>query len=233
MPRNDRNYHSPTRTRQAGETRGRIIQAARSLLASEGYAGTTIDAIARSAGVAPQTVYAGFRSKRGVLAAIVDGATFGPRYNEIVRQARAETDPRRRIEWVARIARQVHDSTRRELDLLRGAGVVAPELAALEHERERRRFDAQMATAECLVRSGQIRKGVSDAAVRETLWALTCRELYRLLVVERRWSSEQYEEWLADLLERALLERATRQSGSEDTASGPHAVRKKPRRRKI
>jgi TetR/AcrR family transcriptional regulator, regulator of cefoperazone and chloramphenicol sensitivity len=64
-----RPYHSPTRQRQAEDTRRRILDAARALFREAGYAGTTLDAIAAAAGVSPKTVSA-FGSKRGLLAAL-------------------------------------------------------------------------------------------------------------------------------------------------------------------
>jgi AcrR family transcriptional regulator len=55
------------------ETRGRIVAAAREVLAGEsGAAGFTVDAVARQAGVARMTVYYQFESKRGVLEALFD-----------------------------------------------------------------------------------------------------------------------------------------------------------------
>jgi len=200
-----RSYHSAIRQRQAEETRRRIAEAARRLLLTKGYAGTTIEAVARKAGVAPQTVYAVFHSKRGILTDLMDRATFGPAYRDLVEQALNTEEPSARLRFAARIARQVHDSYRAELDLLRGAGVVAPELAALEREREHRRFEAQKPMIDYLVQAGRLRPDLNAARAREILWALTGRELYRMLVVERDWDSDRYEEWLADLLVSALI----------------------------
>jgi AcrR family transcriptional regulator len=54
-------------------TRGRIVAAARDLLADEkGSAGFTLDAVARKANVARMTVYYQFDSKRGLLEALFD-----------------------------------------------------------------------------------------------------------------------------------------------------------------
>ncbi len=193
------------RERQAEETRRRIAEAARRLFLARGYAGTTIEAVARKAGVAGQTVYAVFASKRGLLAELMDRATFGPAYQELVRQALATEDPLARLRYAARIARQVHDSWRGEIDLLRGAGVVAPELAALEREREGRRFEAQKPVIDYLARTERLRSDLDVSKARDILWTLTGRELYRNLVVQRSWSSDRYEGWLAALLVSALV----------------------------
>src|SRR5262249_48744247 len=62
-----RPYHSPLRRAQAEETRNRILDAALRLFSGQGYAATTIAAIAAEAGVVPETVYATFRTKRGII----------------------------------------------------------------------------------------------------------------------------------------------------------------------
>ena len=80
-------YKSLVRERQAADTRRRIVEATRELLEREGYAGMTIEAIARRAEVSAQSVYAIFKSKTGILIELLDEATFGPEYEEAVRKA--------------------------------------------------------------------------------------------------------------------------------------------------
>ena len=128
-------YKSLVRERQAADTRRRIVEATRQLLQKEGYAGMTIEAIARRAEVSAQSVYAIFKSKTGILIELLDQSTFGPEYEEAVRHALAADDPETRLRRAAPIARQIHDAQSAAFDLLRGAGVLAPELAKLEHQR--------------------------------------------------------------------------------------------------
>jgi AcrR family transcriptional regulator len=77
---NARTYRSPSRAKQASETQTRILDAAMGLFQKKGFDGTTIDAIAAEAGVAAPTVYAAFKSKRGIFMALLDSARFGQRY---------------------------------------------------------------------------------------------------------------------------------------------------------
>jgi AcrR family transcriptional regulator len=206
MPaRQKRSYQSPVRERQAAETRQRIAAAGRRLLVSKGYGAMTIDAIAREAGVAAQTVYAVFGSKAGILTEILDQARFDESYQELVRQAMTAPDPRTRVRFAARIARQIFDSERPVLDLLRGAGVLAPELLRVERERESMRYERQEPLIEYLAKKKQLRPGLTRLRAREILWALTSRDLYRMLVRERGWSSQEFEDWLANTLLTALL----------------------------
>jgi AcrR family transcriptional regulator len=199
-----RSYQSAVRERQAADTRQRIATAARRLLGAKGYAAMTIDAVAREAEVAAQTVYAVFGSKVGILNEILDEARFDETYQELVRQAQTAPDPRARLLYAARIARQIFDSERPVLDLLRGAGVLAPELLRVERERESMRYERQAPLIEYLAKKKQLRPGLSQARAREILWTLTSRDLYRMLVRERGWPSQEFEEWLGDTLLRAL-----------------------------
>src|SRR5215472_9023547 len=81
-----RPYKSAVRQRQADDTRRRIIAAVGELLQREGYAGMTIEAIAQRAEVSAQTIYAIFKSKTGILIALLDQSMFGREYEEVVGQ---------------------------------------------------------------------------------------------------------------------------------------------------
>jgi AcrR family transcriptional regulator len=108
--------------RQADETRTRIAEAARKLILGPGYGAATMEAIAREAGVATPTVYAVFGSKRNILAELIDRAAFGPAYQDLVGEALALADPVARLRMAPRIARQIYDAERSEIQLLREAG---------------------------------------------------------------------------------------------------------------
>src|SRR5258707_6967237 len=82
-----RPYKPPVGERQAGDPRRRIVEATRQLLRSEGYAGMTIEAIARRAEGSPQSVYGIFKSKTGILTGLLDQSTFGPGYEQLIRQS--------------------------------------------------------------------------------------------------------------------------------------------------
>jgi AcrR family transcriptional regulator len=200
-----RPYLSPTRQRQADETRARIVAAARKLLEEHGYAGMTMEAVATKAGVAVATVYAVFGSKTGILREIIDAARFDESYQNLVREAMQSTDPRERLRFPARIARRIYESEHSVLDLLRGAGAVAPELAQSESERECTRYDAQAVMIQFLVRTRSLRRGLDPKQARDILWSLTSRDLYRLLVRDRGWTAQQYEDWLGNTLVEALV----------------------------
>ncbi len=165
----------------------------------------TIEAIARRAEVSAQSVYAIFKSKTGILLALLDQSTFGADYDDAVRRAMTATDPETRLRLAAPIARGIHDAQSAAFDLLRGAGVVAPELAKLEEQRESLRYERQEGMIISLRDAGRLRPELDHASARDIFWMLTGRDVYRMLVRERGWSSQKYEDWLADSLVRSLL----------------------------
>jgi AcrR family transcriptional regulator len=200
-----RPYKSLVRERQADDTRRRIVAATRQLLQSEGYAAMTVEAIAKRAEVSAQSVYAIFKSKTGILMELLAAATFGPDYEETVRDAMSARDPEMRLRLAARIARQIHGAQSATFDLLRGAGVVAPELARLEQQREDIRYERQEAMIASLREAGRLRPGLNRRTARDIFWMLTGSDVYRMLVSERGWSPQKYQNWLADTLVESLI----------------------------
>jgi AcrR family transcriptional regulator len=200
-----RRYFSPRRQQQADETRRRIADAAHHLLGKEGYAATTMAAIAEAAGVAVQTVYAIFGSKQGVLRGLIDRAIFGLDYDRLIAAAFAQEKPADRLRFAAKIACRIFQSERAELEFLRGAGVEAPEVIAIDKARDAQRFVAQEAMIRSLAAAGALAPDLTPAAAHDILWTLTARDIFRRLVVERQWSAARYEAWLGDLLVKELL----------------------------
>jgi prophage antirepressor-like protein len=64
--------------------------------------------------------------------------------------------------------------------------------------------------------AGRLQPEFDYTTARDIFWMLTSRDIYRMLVRERGWSSQKYQDWLANSLVRALLSagRKTRKSGS-------------------
>ena len=209
-----RPYQSLVRERQADDTRRRIVEAARQLLQTEGYDGMTIEAIARRAEVSAPSVYAIFKSKTGLLIALLDQSMFGADYEEVVRQTLSATDPETRLRRAAAVSRQIRSAQSAAFDLMRSAGVVAPELAKLEQQREHLRYEKEEGMINFLRDTGALRSGLSHRTARDIFWMLTGGDVYRMLVRERRWSPQKYQNWLADTLVRSLLRKRESRSKS-------------------
>jgi AcrR family transcriptional regulator len=202
-----RAYRSPIRQRQAEEHRRSILVSARELFTQRGYAGTTLEAIAETAGVSPKTVVARFGSKRGILAEVLDPAGLGSRHAAVLERMRAAPDPRAKLALVARLTRDVYTAGVTDFDLLRGAGSVAPELTEVSATVERRRRQQQARLIGLLRQQGALRADRTAEEATDELWALTSFDLYRLLVLQSGWTPEHYELWLGETLAERLLAR--------------------------
>src|SRR5262245_46786821 len=72
-----RTYRSPLRERRAAETRDAIVTAADQLFMTKGWNGTVMRDVATSAGVAIETLYGHFSSKRTLLQEVVNISSVG------------------------------------------------------------------------------------------------------------------------------------------------------------
>jgi AcrR family transcriptional regulator len=206
-----RRYESPRRRKQAAETRARILEAARQLFETRGYAATSMNAIADDAGVALKTVYMAFESKGGLLRALwhvllrgdEESAPVGERawYREVL----DEPDPVRQLRLNARNSRAVKERVAALMEVLQAAAPTDPEIGALWDRIQREFYENQRAIVRSLVRKKALKEGLGAARASDILWALNDPSLYRLLVGGRGWSPAQYERWLAETFCSQLL----------------------------
>jgi AcrR family transcriptional regulator len=206
-----RPYNTTNRQRQAVETRRRILEAAQELFTRDGYVTTTISAIAEHAGVAVQTVYASAKSKRDILKGILDLAISGEdeqvpiqassRWQEI----EAEPDPRTKLRRLARLHREICVREAPAFAIMADAAGSDLEIRTLMHDMANQRYHDHHRLAKTLHQSGHIRRDLSSRRAADIISALANERTYLALVHDRRWSSEDYEIWLADQLIAALL----------------------------
>jgi TetR/AcrR family transcriptional regulator, regulator of autoinduction and epiphytic fitness len=199
------NVKSPYRKLQAQATRQRITTAARRLFARDGYATTTIDAIAREAGVAVPTVYATFGSKRGILLSLLETMEAEGGIEQLQQQlAAAAAEPARQIrEWAA-FSRRFFQRGLDLLEIARGAGTADPDIRALGRQGDRRRRQEAQARVRDWAELDVLRAGLQKDEAADILWTLLSPDVFRLLVVECKWSGARYERWLVGQLEGLL-----------------------------
>jgi AcrR family transcriptional regulator len=206
-----RRYRSRLRQEQAADTRQRIVQAAYGLFVRRGYPGTTMEAIARQAQVAVETVYTAFGNKKSLLTRLVQFALLGdesptPLFERPGPQAvRMETDPRRQVALFAADMRSIMERVGPLLEVIRAAAQADDDMAGLLRHLLDQRLEGMRRFVGFLRSRGPLRRGLSQQAAAETVWALTSPDLHRLLTVDRGWAGERYEAWLSDALQRLLL----------------------------
>ena len=207
-----RRYDSSRRQARARETQREIIEAARRLFMERGYTGTTIEQIAQEAGVAVETLYATFGSKRAVLSRLVGVSLVGddepvPLLERQRPQAvRREPDQRRQVELFAQDMREIMGRVGPILGIMRTAAETEPDIAQLFHGLLQERLQGITQFVRWLAANGPLRDGMTVEDAAETTWTLSSAEVHQLLTVDRGWSDERYEAWLRDILARLLLD---------------------------
>ena len=206
-----RRYESPRRREAAAATRREILEAAERLFERQGYAATTMAAIAAEARVALKTVYVAFETKSGVLRALWNLRLRGERdelpvaQQQWYREVLDEPDPERQLRLDARNSRVVKLRIAAVLEMIRGAAPIDPDIAAL-WSRIGTEFHAnQRVIAQSLADKGALAPGLDVERAADILWTINHPNLWQLLVGERGWTPEQYEAWCADILCAQLL----------------------------
>lgn len=193
----------PLRQRQALETRRAIARAARYKFAGGGYAATSIEAVAKEAGVAARTVYSIFGTKKAILGAICEDWLAEAGVMESVAQGMRERDLGQRLRIVAHSSRRQWESERGVRGMLEGAAASDPDVARMvagwKHDRA-----ASLRSIVAGLES-DLRPGVDGERAGAIIRAMSSAEIYFELVEGEGWSPDEYEEWLTDVLRELLL----------------------------
>ena len=208
-----RRYQSPRRQQQAAETRRQILRAAQHLFEEQGYALTSMAAIAAGADVASKTVYLAFDTKSGLVRALWDTLLRGepdiavaqqPWYLEVLN----EPDPVRQLELNARNSTAVKKRVGNLLRVLRDGAASDPEVDTLWQLINTDFYANQREIVKSLQKKKALRRGLEVDRATDILWTLIHPDIWHLLVGARGWTADRYEKWLADTTCAQLLKDA-------------------------
>ena len=186
---------------QAAETRIRIARAARRLFAAQGYGATSIDAIAKEAGVATRTVYSAFGTKREILSLICDRWLQEAGAIQRAEQVFAIADPVDRLRGAAGWLTNLYSAGFDVVLIFEAATDESPETKALLRSKLAGRnqvMDAMIASLEDVLR-------VPLKQAQAVYRALAAPGVYQELVDESGWTPAEFETFVADSLQRQLL----------------------------
>ncbi len=206
-----RRYDSSRRQALAQATKIQIAEVARSLFFKSGYVGTTIEEIAKEAGVSKESVYGIFGNKQGILAFLLDVAVGGKELPLPVIQQPApqaimqDKDQRRQIDRIAQVCGEILSRAAPVYEIMRTAANTEPEIRKRVRHLHKERLENMTAFFRHVAANGPLREGLDEKRVGEIVWALTSPELFNLFTTELSWSREKYSQWLADILIRILL----------------------------
>jgi AcrR family transcriptional regulator len=210
----------PTRQQRAAATRQRITQAAYALFCERGYAATAMADVAAAAGVAVQTVYFVFGTKRNLLSRTYEFAVTGggqgdplpPPSQAWYAAMRAETVV---VEAVRHLVRGVGEIVRRvsPLEAAIRAGMSSDaDIARVRALHERLRRDGYRDIAGLLGEKAHLRDGVSEERATQLLLLYLGTDVYRVVTVEFGWRHDEWVDWTV----RTLAEQLFGQSAASD-----------------
>lgn len=199
-----RQYRSNLRAGQSKQTRLAIIEAGLKLFLKNGYAETTLKAIAREAGVADRTVYVAFKDKTAILMAIADHAFYGA------------ADPQQKANFVESVSALPSPSERLRFVIHQNATAFDNGLAALAHvilpavqgDPRLKRWVADMIDLrhkewrsgfEVILGRKLSRNKTAHEKMVDELEAIHSVEVYWILAVERGWPQRRYEDFTFEM----------------------------------
>lgn len=206
-----RTYSSEVRAAQARETRRRIRAAAEQLFLANGYVATSMDAIAKAAGVSRQTVFTVFGSKAALLSELGDVQVVGDdepiplAEREAVKRLQEVDDPVELVRAWMGIGAGIMERTSPSYRLMIEAAPHDPEVARLKAAVDDLHLGGMRELVDLLATKGSLRRGRTRARAAEAAWLVMGYPAY-LAATARGWSAREYERWAADCLIAVLVE---------------------------
>lgn len=196
----------PTRRHlQALGTEADILQAARRLFARNGYARTSMTAIAREAGVALQTIYDRVGSKAALVRRMNDLVDEESGVAGLEARMWASDDPRELLSLCARLTRQVAERCGDIIATVNAAAFAEPELAEILTEGRRRHIAGTGRVAGRLAAMQALRPGIGTADAARLIATLTYNETYLMLTRDFGLTFDEAQAWVEGRLAAALL----------------------------
>ncbi|HKF68745.1 MAG TPA: helix-turn-helix domain-containing protein [Vicinamibacterales bacterium] len=183
---------------------GRILDTALALITKRGNAHVTMAQIAKAARVSRQAVYLHFADRAALMLAVarhVDEKLGLP--EEIRRMSEMPTAIAildAMVSMQARLNPAIW-AVARGLDAIRRTDAAAEQAW---QDRLNDRLEGCRAIVARLQSEGSLRAGLDSAGAADLLWTLTSLRMWEDLVLERRWSAEQYKQQLTRLLRETL-----------------------------
>lgn len=193
------------RERQAAATRQEIGAAARRLFARHGYAGTSMAAIAREAGVSVQTIYDSIGPKAAVVAALNDLIDEEAGVAALAARAPTTDDAVALLDIAVSISHNANERCADIAAVLFSGAAVEPALAAIRDEGRRRHRDGIGRLVGRVADLGALRPGVEAGEAADVVAAMTDPQVARTFVVDYGWTWSRWHEWTLATLVTLLL----------------------------
>lgn len=202
-----RPYRAPRRQAQAEATRQAILDAAHDLFIANGYASTSIRAVAQQAQVSDQTVYTSFGDKPSLLTEVglrvISGTGEHETDNDFAAALADSNGLDQRIAIGAAEARRVWEGGMLEFEaMLLDAAASEPRAADLAQQMWQRKYDENKRIFEVMIPRDVLPVGVDFDQAYDVFFALDSAAFTRILIEDRNWDWDTYQHWFATIIRR-------------------------------
>jgi AcrR family transcriptional regulator len=205
-----RRYDASRRRAEAARTHARVLEVAERLLLSNGYAATSVAAVATAAGVSAELIYKAFGGKAGLVREIQRRGLLGggpvPARERSDAFSATDMDARSLLREWTRLSTEVAPRVAPITLLVRSAAATDADLADLLKQMAAQRLERMALNAERLTAHAGVRRDLTVEQIRDVMWTYTSPDLYDLLVGQRGWTVDQYRDFLFRGLSGQLLE---------------------------
>ena len=205
-----RKYDNRRRRADAEARQRRVIDVAAALFVEQGFGAASVPLIAAAADVSPESIYAAYGSKAGVLSAVIEVALVGDHDGiPVVDRAPGLADISRalctaRFADYAKFIRALNERVAPLIRVMEQATSSEPALGELRS----RLHDIQKADCRHWIDqlgSQALRPGLSTAQAVDVMSTINTPYVYSLLTVDGDITADEYEQWLAHALPHLLL----------------------------
>jgi AcrR family transcriptional regulator len=194
------------RDEYAAATWQAIVDAARELFSEAGYAGTTVQQIARRARVSPATVYAQCGGKQGLLETLMDAWTAGPLVRQIIEACAVAPRGAEMLHVLADGYVAIYESSGDIIRIVTDAAATAPGAAAFLETATARHHDALVEIVSQIRETGDLKMGLSVEDAARIIYFHFRFEQFTLAAESFGWGWERARDWIRDRVELAILD---------------------------
>ena len=158
-----------------------------------------------------ETVYATFGNKRTLLSSLFGVSLVGDDDPTPLLQRQgpvavmSEKNQLQQIHLFSNDMAQIIPRVAPLFAVMRAAAKTEPDIAEMLHGMLIDRLKGMKVFITALASNGPLQDGLSLDEAAETVWAITSAEVFTLLVTDRGWSIESYQQWLVNALSKLII----------------------------
>lgn len=197
---------APSRREEYAEaTRLAVVAAARELFGEQGYAGTTVQQIAKRARVSPATIYAQCGGKHGLLETLMDTWTAGAIVREIIDACAAAPTTVDKLQVLADGYVTMYAASGDIIRIVTDAAAGVADAQAFLDTANERHHQALVQIAAQMRATGDLADELSDDDVADIIFFYFRYEQYTLAAHRFGWGEPQARDWIRGRIETAVL----------------------------